>query len=144
MKITFNKIEQIAKEVLQQEYEEVTEENIREFMKGTVKNQEKSLILQALGIEKEWNGELRVRYSGSFSDVLKVFGKQKLEKLAEKLYEEISESVEFQLTAKELCHLRKAYRESYMQNAEEIIRNLAVEHSSVETEKVFQEFLDQE
>jgi len=144
MKITFNRIKQIAKEVLTEEYQDFTEEGIRDYMRQTVKGTENSLILQALGIEEGWGKELRIRYSGSFADILKVFQKQTLDKLAKELYNEISEGFEFKLTPKELAHLRKAYRDTYLANAEEVIRELALKEATVDTPKVFQDFMEQE
>ena len=144
MKITMKQIDKIAKDVLQEHYLGMTEDNIKDEMMELIKNQESKVILQALGLEKGWNGEINVRYSGSFADIAKILGEQYLKSAAKSFLSGLFENAKIELTETQKNALRKSYKESYFETAKDEIENLAREQALVDAPELFKNFMEQQ
>jgi hypothetical protein len=140
MKITINKIKEIANNVLKETYESLEEEDIKQQMQNAVYKQEQKIILESLGLEKNW-GEISVKYNGSFRKNLKILSEEILDPLAKQIWNDIIHNTVIELSEKEKAHLRKVYRDSYMESAEEQITKLAEEQANLDSPVFFEEYL---
>lgn len=141
MKVNLNKIKEIANEVLHEQYETLEVEDIKNQMRTIVKNAKEKLLMDVLGIEKEWGDGLRLRYSGSFRKNADILSDEKLKPIAKQIWEEIIADTSVDLSEKEKAHLRKVYKESYMNVLEQRIGELAEDQASLDSPKFFEEYL---
>jgi hypothetical protein len=141
MRITLNKIKEIANSVLEREYESLQEDKVKETMQEIVSKQASKLILNALGLEKSWSGDLSIRYDGSFRSNLKILTEESLRPLAQQIWGNIIAETPVSLSDKEKAHLRKAFRDEYSVCVEREIRKLAEEQASIDAPGYFEEYL---
>jgi hypothetical protein len=142
MKITINKIKEIADDVLKETYESLKEEDIKQQMKEIVFEQEQKIILESLGLEKgNWGGEISIKYNGSFRKNLEILSNETLKPLAKQIWNNIASNTQIKLSEKEMAHLRKIYRDAYMKSAEEQIAKLAEEQANLDSPEFFEKYL---
>jgi hypothetical protein len=141
MKITINKIKEIAEYVLKETYESLEEEDIKKQMREIVFKQEQKIILESLGLEKNWGNEISVSYNGTFRKNLKILSDKILDPLATQIWNNIICNTVIELSEKEKAHLRKVYRNAYMESAEEKIAKLAEEQANLDSPGFFEEYL---
>jgi len=142
MKITINKIKEIADDVLKETYESLKEEDIKQQMKEIVFEQEQKIILESLGLEKvNWSGEISIKYNGSFRKNLEILSDETLKPLAKQIWNNIASNTQIKLSEKEMVHLRKIYRDAYMKSAEEQIAKLAEEQANLDSPEFFEKYL---
>jgi hypothetical protein len=142
MKITINKIKEIADDVLKETYESLKEEDIKQQMKEIVFEQEQKIILESLGLEKvNWSGEISIKYNGSFRKNLEILSDETLKPLAKQIWNNIASNIQIKLSEKEMAHLRKIYRDAYMKSAEEQIAKLAEEQANLDSPEFFEKYL---
>jgi hypothetical protein len=141
MKITIGKIKEIANDVLEETYESLSEEGVKTQMQEIVSKQASKLILNALGLEKSWGGDLSIHYEGSFRKNLRILTDESLSPLAKQIWSDIIKETPVELSEKEKAHLRKAFRDEYGVCMEREIRQLAEEQASIDAPGCFEEYL---
>jgi hypothetical protein len=142
MKITLNRIKQIANNVLKREYETLSEDSIEAAMIDLIGNQKRILILDALGLDRStWNHEITLKWEGSFRKNLKILSNEYLSPIAQKVLHDIFDNEEIVLNEREKAHLRKAYREKYLETAEEKICQLAEDAALKDADHLFEEYI---
>jgi len=144
MKITMKQINKIAKDVLTEHYLGMSEDSIKSEMLELIKDQEIKIILESLGLEKSWNNEINVRYSGSFADVAKILGEQTLQKTAKDIWTQIIGDIKIELTETQKKALQRIYKEYYIRTAESQIKEMAEEQALIDAPELFRNFLEQQ
>lgn len=142
------RIDKIAKEVLEQEYGGYSDNDIRAEMMHVLDKAKDSLILSALGIR--WNHWDKIyepeNYgNGLFNKAVVSLHSDNLKKIAIDLYKEIfgNDELKIELNEKDKAHFRKVYKDKYKQILEEEISKLAEDRANIDAEKYFSEYLDQ-
>jgi len=143
-KMTVKKIKQIADQVVLDQYDSMTEENIAEEMKDLIKDCKDDLYKAILGIKKGWGGELSLTNDGSFSRMISNMNQYKLNTIAKNMLEELFGSEDIVFSDKEIAHLHSIYKKEYKEVIEEKLIELAQENAAVDAPLLFKEFLEQE
>jgi choline kinase len=144
-KITFNKINKIANDVLREAYGQSTEADIRNQMLKLIESQKEKIILDALGLEKShWNGEISVERNGSFRSNLKNLSEEYLLPIGKNILHDLFENTKIELSESQKNALRKAYKEAYLDTASDMIRLLAEEQAKIDAPTLFEDFMKQQ
>jgi maltodextrin utilization protein YvdJ len=144
MRLTFNQIKKIANEAIKEKFENTTEKQVKAYMIHLLEKKEDQLILEALGLNREWGDKLSLRWDGSFARIVKVMNESKLNQMAKEIWNKIADETEIVLTEKEKQMLAREYRVSYLEACKEAIHDLAEKQAEFDAKIYFQEYLDQE
>jgi hypothetical protein len=141
-KITLAQIDKIAKEVTNEYFDGLKEEDIRFYIKNLLEKQSQKIILESMGLEKSWGSDIEVRYSGTFRDNAKLLTEQMLAPIAKNIYNEITKDVKIDFTEQQKVSLRKVYREFYIETLEGELRQMAVRKAEQDAGKLFADYMN--
>lgn len=145
-KITLKRIQELAQEAVS-EYEGMSEEDILDQMKRLIKEEEKKLLLNSLGIEKDdWtSNRFRLSREGNF---MKIVSKHNIDNLAKTFLERLFSDMNVEdaysllkLADKKsiLNDCRDYYRSSFDRKIQDLMHGQGI----IDAEKMFQEYLNQ-
>jgi len=147
-KITLKTLDTMAQKFLESQYSLITENSVKEQMESILKDCFDQLVLNSLGLERGWRGELSIRYNGSFAKIHELMGEKKLNNLSaevyQKLLKELNVETMFELltpTDKKglVAHAKRIYKESLMRGIEDEVESRAQIDAQAMVEKLLLE-----
>jgi len=144
MAITFKRIQEVANEVIRNEIGGLTEQDLREFLQEAVGKKKRKLFLEAVGLSDGWGNDISVKRGGQADQTTVRIIEDIIKPNLNALLDSVFGGLEVTLTEREIAHLRRVYREKYIQVMEKALEEKASDQVNVDVDELFDQYMKEQ